>query len=59
MNLNMHAHAHLAKPDIATMVHDGLLDGFTLRELPKGHLLLIPESPHNQVLMIRSGRLRV
>lgn len=58
----MHAHAHLAKPDLAAMAQDataGLLAGFTLRDLPKGCLLSTPEFPHNQVLMVRSGRLRV
>lgn len=58
----MHAHAHLASPDLAAMTQDpatGLLAGFTLRELAKGYLLSTPECPYNQVLMIRSGRLRV
>ena len=58
----MHAHAHLARPDIATLAQDaapGLLAGFKLRELPKGYLLSTPACPHNQVLMVNSGRLRV
>jgi len=59
MNQSMHAHAHLARPDLAATAHEALLAGFTLRELPKGYLLSTPESPHNQVLMVHSGRLRV
>ncbi|NTV72199.1 MAG: Crp/Fnr family transcriptional regulator [Azonexaceae bacterium] len=59
----MHAHPHLSRPDFSTLAPAeaaaGLLDGFTLRELPKGYLLSTPASPHNQVLMVRSGRLRV
>lgn len=58
----MPAHAHLASPDLAAMAQDpaaGLLAGFTLREVAKGYLLSTPECPYNQVLMVRSGRLRV
>ncbi len=59
MKFRMHAHAHLAKPDLATIAQGALLDGFTLRDVPKGYLLSTPDSPHNQVLMVQSGRLRV
>lgn len=59
MKFRMHAHAHLAKPDLATIAQGVLLDGFTLRDVPKGYLLSTPDSPHNQVLMVQSGRLRV
>ncbi|GAB6042271.1 Crp/Fnr family transcriptional regulator [Endothiovibrio diazotrophicus] len=38
---------------------EGLLAGFELKALPKGHLLSAPGSPRNQVFIVRSGRLRV
>jgi len=38
---------------------DSLLAGFELRELPKNHLLSTPDSPRDQVFIVRSGRLRV
>lgn len=37
----------------------GLLEGFELRKLPKGHLLSTPEAPRDQVFLVQSGRLRV
>ncbi len=56
----MHPPASL---DLATLARaeqpDGLLAGFELRELPKGHLLSTPDSPRDQVFIVRSGRLRV
>ncbi|MBS1142988.1 MAG: transcriptional regulator, Crp/Fnr family [Proteobacteria bacterium] len=55
--------ARHASPEHAAMAHSaapsGLLDGFARRELAKGYLLSTPASPHNQVLMVHSGRLRV
>lgn len=38
---------------------DGLLAGFELRKLPKGHLLSTPDSARDQVFIVHSGRLRV
>lgn len=37
----------------------GWLDGFALRELPKGYLLATPGVQRDQVFIVRSGRLRV
>jgi len=44
--------ATLAEPD-------GWLDGFALRELPKGYLLATPGVQRDQIFIVRSGRLRV
>lgn len=38
---------------------EGLLTGFVLRELPKGHLLSTPGGGRDEVFIVRSGRLRV
>jgi CRP/FNR family transcriptional regulator, carbon monoxide oxidation system transcription regulator len=38
---------------------EGLLAGFELRTLPKGHLLSTPDSSRDQVFVVRSGRLQV
>lgn len=59
----MNRHPHFVDHDLAAMTPgaaaDGLLAGFTQRALPKGYLLSTPDSPHNQVLLVGSGRLRV
>lgn len=59
----MDAIARQASPEHAAKAHgaapSGLLDGFARRDLAKGYLLSTPDSPHNQVLMVHSGRLRV
>lgn len=52
-----------ASVDLATIAQapepEGILAGFSLRELPKGYLLSTPGSPRDQVFIVRSGRLRV
>lgn len=59
----MHASLHHASIDPATPAGaaqaDGLLDGFALRQLPKGYLLSTPGQQRNEVFIVRSGRLRV
>lgn len=48
-----------AHPDPAAGFPAGFLDGFTSREVGKGHLLATPGQVLNQVFIVRSGRLRV
>lgn len=52
-----------ASLDVAALVGGdgpgGLLAGFELTSLPKGHLLSTPDGPMDQVFVVRSGRLRV
>lgn len=59
----MTADPRLATLDLATLARaeqaDGLLAGFALRKLPKGHLLATPAGARDQVFVVRSGRLRV
>lgn len=59
----MTADPRLATLDLATLARaeqaDGLLAGFALRKLPKGHLLTTPAGARDQVFVVRSGRLRV
>lgn len=47
--------ATLAQSDVA----QGVLAGFTRRDLPKGMLLCTPSPLENQVFIVRAGRLKV
>lgn len=58
----MHAPRHHAL-DLAAIAQasepEGLLAGFTRRELPKGYLLSAPGNQSDQVFIVRAGRLKV